>query len=154
MPRFAWIVEDGGINKTDRTMAPREIREWVRERFGEGPWERAVCWNPGDYMVVREGIYVLNWNVTKPEEAKDSIPLFLPYPTKILMTKKHHNFRVFRLAPKEHEQWRDKPVPELWHSLEIDVRVPLLERPVVQAGLGVAGVAIATGIAGRWLGWW
>jgi len=31
---------------------------------------------------------------------------------------------------------------------------PLLERPVVQTGLGVAGVAIATGLVGKWLDWW
>jgi len=31
---------------------------------------------------------------------------------------------------------------------------PLLERPAVQAGLGVVGVGIATGIVGRWLNWW
>jgi len=31
---------------------------------------------------------------------------------------------------------------------------PLLQRPAVQAGLGVAGVAVATGFIGRWLGWW
>jgi len=31
---------------------------------------------------------------------------------------------------------------------------PLLERPTVQAGLGVVGVTVATGIIGRWLGWW
>jgi len=29
-----------------------------------------------------------------------------------------------------------------------------LHRPVVQAGIGVVGVAIATGFIGRWLGWW
>jgi len=29
-----------------------------------------------------------------------------------------------------------------------------LQRPMVQAGIGVAGVAIATGIVGRWLDWW
>jgi len=31
---------------------------------------------------------------------------------------------------------------------------PLLQRPNVQMGLGIAGVAIATGFVGRWLDWW
>jgi len=30
----------------------------------------------------------------------------------------------------------------------------LLHRPMVQAGLGIVGVAVATGFVGRWLGWW
>jgi len=38
-----------------------------------------------------------------------------------------------------------------WQS--VDLRAPL-EKPVVQAGLGVVGVAVATGIVGRWLEWW
>jgi len=38
-------------------------------------------------------------------------------------------------------------------TIGVDVR-PMLERPVVQAGLGAVGVAIATGIVGRWLKWW
>jgi len=31
---------------------------------------------------------------------------------------------------------------------------PLLERPMVQAGIGIVGVGVATGLVGRWLGWW
>jgi len=31
---------------------------------------------------------------------------------------------------------------------------PLLERPAVQAGLGVVGLGVATGFIGRWLNWW
>jgi len=38
-------------------------------------------------------------------------------------------------------------------TFAIDLR-PLLQRPTVQAGLGVVGVAVATGFIGRWLGWW
>lgn len=32
--------------------------------------------------------------------------------------------------------------------------MPALRRPLVKAGLGVAGVAIATGLIGKWLNWW
>jgi len=47
-------------------------------------------------------------------------------------------------------QETDEPV---WQTKEFDIR-PLLQRPTVQAGLGVIGVGAATGIIGRWLGWW
>jgi len=48
-------------------------------------------------------------------------------------------------GPDRYEKW--------YWSDAIDVR-PFLERPMVQAGLGIVGVAVATGFVGRWLGWW
>jgi len=37
---------------------------------------------------------------------------------------------------------------------EVVYEMPLLQRPMVKAGLGVAGVAIATGVIGKLLDWW
>ena len=38
-------------------------------------------------------------------------------------------------------------------KVEVDLR-PLLQRPKVKAGLGIAGAVIATGAITKWLGWW
>jgi len=54
----------------------------------------------------------------------------------------HEKAHVFPPVEKDRQwrQWTWKP--------------PLLQRPVVQAGLGVVGVAVATGLIGKWLDWW
>jgi len=153
-PTFAWTI-DGDVNRqNDSGVTPGDARDWLEENFGQKTgFEEVELWGPKRWVKVVEGIYLLNWN---GPETHDWTPLYLPHSgtVEFVGTGADRRLDFFRLAPKEHEAWKEKAPPHHFHSAKIELVTPLLERPAVQAGLGVTGIVIATGLIGRWLDWW
>ena len=52
--------------------------------------------------------------------------------------------------------WRDdeKVATEKGPEADYTYYMTAWDNPMVKAGVGVVGIGVATGIVGRWLGWW
>lgn len=111
MAEYPWII-DGNWAALEPFLVPHEARDWTRERFGETKFMCVKFYSSGNWVKVREGIYLLSWNRKEPE-AEDWTPLYIPHPMVVDLTTDvgDQNAFLYRLATKEHEAWRDVPRP-------------------------------------------
>jgi len=160
MPEFPWII--GGNYPTvrpDKTVVPKDPRDWAKEKFGGVHFDAVPLRRKGQWVKVEEGIYLLSWRWKKPEaEEWERIywtPLYIPHPMVLKLEeyeKGEQHAMVWRLASKQHEAWKEKAPPKLFHSVRIYTE--FLDRPMVRAG----GIVIGTVAAGltitKLLEWW
>jgi len=153
MPEFAWIIE-GNLSRTNPSEhVPGDAKEWTREKFGATQFPLAVEWKPENWVKVKPGIYLLHWNREDVDE-EDWTKLFIPHPMVIDLTSDegNQNCRVWRLAPKEHEAWRDVPIPSLWHSVEI--YTGFWDKPAVKTAVPILTAVGVGAVVTKALDWW